>query len=252
MADARRARAERRAALTAHVAQTAPIGGPPRRSPSPAANAATGPAGNEQQASSLHPSVWQDGHTATPSVTSPVLHLTRAALLAANELLPYRPVDDLYEEWLDRVAELVHAAGGSPVPSLSLPPPELATGDEAHGVPPPPLPQDGALAPRRAAPRRDPPCHVPAHEERSCQEIPRPQENAPPLPAPPRQDRLPRQGHAPLAMAARGHQDLAPLPRRAPAETTGWRAFTPELRNIVWPGKFKPDLPLRYDGTPTL
>ena len=32
--------------------------------------------------------------------------------------------------------------------------------------------------------------------------------------------------------------------------TAGCRAFTPELRSIVWPGKFKPDLPPRYDGTP--
>ena len=54
MSDARRARAERRAALAACVAQTGPIGGPPHRSPSPAANAATGPVGNEQQASLLH------------------------------------------------------------------------------------------------------------------------------------------------------------------------------------------------------
>ena len=53
----------------------------------------------------------------------------RAALLAANELLRYRPIDDLYEEWLDRIAELVCAAGGSPVPSLSLPHPQPATGD---------------------------------------------------------------------------------------------------------------------------
>jgi hypothetical protein len=30
----------------------------------------------------------------------------------------------------------------------------------------------------------------------------------------------------------------------------GCRAFTPELRSVVWPGKFKPDLALRYDGTP--
>ena len=30
----------------------------------------------------------------------------------------------------------------------------------------------------------------------------------------------------------------------------GCRAITPELRTIVWPGKFKPDLPPRYDGTP--
>ena len=64
MADACRARTERRAALATRVAQTAPVGGRPRCSPSPAANAATGPAGNEQQASSQHPSVRQDGRTA--------------------------------------------------------------------------------------------------------------------------------------------------------------------------------------------
>ena len=32
--------------------------------------------------------------------------------------------------------------------------------------------------------------------------------------------------------------------------TAGCRAFAPELRTIVWPGKFKLDLPPRYDGTP--
>ena len=32
--------------------------------------------------------------------------------------------------------------------------------------------------------------------------------------------------------------------------TEGRRAFTPELRSISWPGKFTPDLPPRYDGTP--
>ena len=42
-----------------------------------------------------------------------------AALLMAHELLRYRPVDDLYEGCLDRIAELVRAAGGSPAPSLS-------------------------------------------------------------------------------------------------------------------------------------
>ena len=122
MANARRARAERRAALAARVTQTAPIGGPPRRSPSPATNAATGPAGNEQQALSLHPSVRRDGRTATPSLTraGPSSHAHRApmdahaALLLARELLHYHPVDDLYEEWLARITELVSAAGGSP------------------------------------------------------------------------------------------------------------------------------------------
>ena len=31
--------------------------------------------------------------------------------------------------------------------------------------------------------------------------------------------------------------------------TVGCRAFTTELRSVAWPGKFKPDLPHRYDGT---
>ena len=31
-----------------------------------------------------------------------------------RKLLRYRPVDDLYEDWLDRITELVSAAGGSP------------------------------------------------------------------------------------------------------------------------------------------
>ena len=34
--------------------------------------------------------------------------------------------------------------------------------------------------------------------------------------------------------------------------TAGCRAFTTELRSIVWPGKFKPNLPPRYDGTADL
>ena len=180
MADARRA------ARAARVARTAPVGARPRRSPSPAANAATGPAENKQQASSLHPSVRRDGRTATPSrtPTGSSSHARRApmdtwaALLMAHELPRYRPVDDLYEDWLDHIAELVHAVGGSPAPSLSPPHPPPATGDVAHGAPPPPLHQDGALAPRRAAPRRDPPRPAPAREERSCQEVPRPQEKS--------------------------------------------------------------------------
>ena len=36
----------------------------------------------------------------------------------------------------------------------------------------------------------------------------------------------------------------------APVATAGCRAFTLELRSVAWPGKFKPDLPPRYDGTP--
>ena len=31
--------------------------------------------------------------------------------------------------------------------------------------------------------------------------------------------------------------------------TAGCRAFTTELRSVAWPGKFKPNLPPRYDDT---
>src|SRR3954465_13430587 len=131
MSDARRAHAERRAAIASRVVQTVPVGGRPRRSPSPAVNAATGPAGNEQQASSQHPSVRRDDRPATPSLTpagssSYALRApleARAALIAANELLRYRPVGDVYEEWLDRVAALVPPAGGPPPPPAPPRPP---------------------------------------------------------------------------------------------------------------------------------
>ena len=79
----------------------------------------------------------------------------------ARELLRYRPVDDLYEDWLDHIAELVSAAGGSPVPSLSLPRPPPAAGDVAHGAPPPPPHQDLALLP--AAAHGGPQDQAPSH-----------------------------------------------------------------------------------------
>src|SRR3954465_12951092 len=192
MSNARRAHAERRAAIASRAVQTAPVGGRPRRSPSPAVNAATGPAGNEQQASSQHPSVWRDGRTATPSLTraGSSSHALRApmeaqaALIAANELLRYHPVDDVYEEWLDRVAELVRAAGGSPAPSAPLRRTLPRAGNEAPGAYQPPPLQEDAVAPRRAAPARNPLRQVLAQQEWSCQEVPRPQEAARALPAP--------------------------------------------------------------------
>ena len=51
-------------------------------------------------------------------------------------------------------------------------------------------------------------------------------------------------------MAVRGHQGQASHQQRAPVATAGCRAFTPELRSVAWPGKSKPDLPPRCDGTP--
>ena len=59
----------------------------------------------------------------------------RAALIAANELLRYHPVDDVYEEWLDRIAELVRATGGSPALSVLLHRTSPRAGNEAPAAP---------------------------------------------------------------------------------------------------------------------
>ena len=80
----------------------------------------------------------------------------RAALIVANELLRYHPVDNVYEEWLDRIAELVCAAGGSPLPSIPLHCTPPRAGDEAPAAPRLPPPQEGAMVPRRVAPGRNP------------------------------------------------------------------------------------------------
>ena len=234
MSDARRARAERRATLASRIAQTAPVGRRPHHFPSPAVNAATGPAGDEQQASSQHLSVRQDSHTGTPSLTpagssSRALRApmeARAALIAANELLCYRPVDDVYEEWLDRVTELVRAAGGSPAPSIPLHHTPPRAGDEAPAAPRPPPPQEGAMAPRRVAPRRNPLRQVPARQEQSCQEVPRPQEAARALPAPARHDHAPAPARQDPAAARGDMQDQALCHPRPPVATAGCRAFT--------------------------
>ena len=53
----------------------------------------------------------------------------------------------------------------------------------------------------------------------------------------------------PLAAARGYHQEQAPRQQRALVATAGCRAFTTELRSVASPGKFKPDLPPRYDGT---
>lgn len=58
------------------------------------------------------------------------------------------------------------------------------------------------------------------------------------------------QDHAPLEAAAHGHQNRVPHARVVPISVVRCRAFTPELRRIFWPSKFKPDLPPRYDCTP--
>ena len=109
------------------------------------------------------------------------------------------------------------------------------------------------MAPRRVAPGRNPLRQALARQEQSCQEVPRPQEAARTLPALARRDHAPapaRQDPALLPAAVHGDmQDQVPRHPRPPVATAGCRAFTPELRSVAWPGKFKPDLPPHYDGT---
>src|SRR3954468_3960138 len=202
-----------------------------------------------RQRSPQHPSVRQDGRTATPSLTpagssSHALRApleARAALIAENELLRYRPVDDVYEEWLDRIAELVRAAGGSPAPSAPLRRTPPHAGNEAPGAYQPPPLQEDAMAPRRMAPGWNPLRQAPAQQERSCQEVPRPREAARALPAPARRDPAPapaRQDTALLPAAAQGGSQGQALPQpKPPVATAGCRAYTTELRSLAWPGK---------------
>src|SRR3954463_11787130 len=109
------------------------------------------------------------------------------------------------------------------------------------------------MAPRRAAPGQNPLRQAPAQQERSCQEVPRPQEAARALPAPARRDPAPapaRQEPALLPAAAQGDPQGQALPQpKPPVATAGCRAYTTELRSIAWPSKFKPDLPPRNDDT---
>ncbi|KAE8766300.1 hypothetical protein D1007_62491 [Hordeum vulgare] len=96
MADARGTRAERR---TTCIAQTAPVGpASARQSPSPMANAATGPDAQEQQGSSQLATEQADGRTATQSLVRaswsashalPEMPHGRRALAMATELLYY-------------------------------------------------------------------------------------------------------------------------------------------------------------------
>ena len=53
----------------------------------------------------------------------------------------------------------------------------------------------------------------------------------------------------PVAAVHGYHKEQAPDEQRASVATTGCRAFSTELRSVAWPGKLKPDLPPRYDGT---
>ncbi|KAE8815686.1 hypothetical protein D1007_06874 [Hordeum vulgare] len=127
MADAFRARAERGATRIAQTAPVDPVGA--GRSPSPVVNAATDPDAQEQQGSSKSTTEQANGSTATPLLLWASGSASRArperphgqhTLSMAAELLRYRPAPGRHNGWLQRIEELVAAAGDSAAFSCSL------------------------------------------------------------------------------------------------------------------------------------
>ncbi|KAE8775652.1 hypothetical protein D1007_51822 [Hordeum vulgare] len=89
MADARRARTERRATRVAQTTLVGPTGA--RWSPSPMVNAATGPDVQEYQGSSQPATEHPDGRTATPSLVWASESATDRRCRMASARLPWTP-----------------------------------------------------------------------------------------------------------------------------------------------------------------
>ncbi|KAE8809210.1 hypothetical protein D1007_14255 [Hordeum vulgare] len=145
MADARRARAERRATRVAETVSVGPAG--VCRSPSPMVNTAMGPDAQVQQGSSQPATEQPDGRTATPSLVrasgsawrarSGMTH-GRRALSMATELLRYWPAPDCHNDSLQRSEEHITAAGDSAMLSCSFRPQSYVANDEEQDATPPP------------------------------------------------------------------------------------------------------------------
>ncbi|KAE8809847.1 Puromycin-sensitive aminopeptidase [Hordeum vulgare] len=139
------------------------------RSPPPVVNASTGPNAQEQQGSSQPATEHPDGHTATPSLvraSGSASHARlemphgRHALAMAIELLRYQPAPDRHNDWLQRIEELVSAAGDSTSLSCSFRPQLSQANDEEQDAPPPPPRRDVCPEPRQEAHPRGRPCEA--------------------------------------------------------------------------------------------
>ncbi|KAE8817877.1 hypothetical protein D1007_04502 [Hordeum vulgare] len=112
-----------------------------RRSPSP-----TGPEVQEEQGSSQPATEHPDDHTTTFSLVRASTSASRArpemphgrrALAMATELLRYGPAHDRHDDWLQRIEELVAAAGDSAALPCPFRPQPSPANDEEQDVPPP-------------------------------------------------------------------------------------------------------------------
>ncbi|KAE8801127.1 hypothetical protein D1007_23341 [Hordeum vulgare] len=144
-----------------------------RRSPLPMVNTPTAPDAQEQQGSSQPATEQADGRTATHSLVQasglasraqPEMPHGRRALAMATELLRYRPTLDRHNDRIQRIEELITAAGDSAAFSCSLrSQPSLASNEEQDAPPPPPR-RGMNHEPRQEAHPRDRP-----HEPRAGQ-----------------------------------------------------------------------------------
>ncbi|KAE8820253.1 hypothetical protein D1007_01671 [Hordeum vulgare] len=217
MAHARRARAVRRAT---RVAQTAPVGAVDAcRSPSPMANAATGPDAQEQQGSSQPATEQANDRTATPSLVRasrsashvrPKMTHGRRPLAMATELLRYWSTLDRHNDWLQCIEELVAATDDTSAFSCSFRPQPSLANDEEQGAPPPPLRHGAHHEPRHEARPRDRPREPRAGpgDEASSHVVPRSRVDARALPVP----QIPRRERTLLEADLVEHQDQAPPP----------------------------------------
>ncbi|KAE8775419.1 hypothetical protein D1007_52108 [Hordeum vulgare] len=127
MADARRARIERRATRVAQTTPTGPAGA--HRSPSPVVNAAMVPDAQEQQGSSQLATEQAVSRTTTPSLVQasgsasharPEMPHGRCAFAMATELVRYGPAPDRHNNSLQHIEKLITAADDSTAFSCSL------------------------------------------------------------------------------------------------------------------------------------
>ena len=202
----------------------------------------------EEEVSSLHPSRGRAASSLGRPAPSPA-----TALLMAHELLQYRPTPGAHDAWLNRLTELVgDARVPSPAPSRSLVRSARA-GSIAHGASPPPSRAAPAAAPPQPAPVKAPaPAGAPPRDNRAASRASSPHDCQVVQRAPPdarvdierQRDRYNRAVHD---VAAAGRQLRTTLTNGVVAYGTT-SAFTRSLRRVVWPPKFKPILPPRYDG----
>ncbi|KAE8801352.1 hypothetical protein D1007_23049 [Hordeum vulgare] len=106
---------------------------------SPVVNAAMGPDTKEQQGSCQPATEQADGRTATLSLVRasrsasharPEMPHGRRTLAMATELLHYRTAPDHHNDWLQRIKELIAAAGDSATFFCSLQPQPSLANDE--------------------------------------------------------------------------------------------------------------------------